>query len=38
VYFVANSAKEKEEWINALGKAVVKHSLSMMEDYPDDAY
>jgi|Transcript_2542 hypothetical protein len=38
VYFVANSAKEKEEWINALGKAVVKHSLSMMQDYPDDAY
>ena len=38
MYFVADSAKEKEEWINALGKAVVKHSLSMMEDYPEDAY
>ena len=35
-YYVADSAKEKEEWINALGKAVVQHSRSLVEDY--DAY
>ena len=38
MYFIADSAKEKEDWINALGKAVVKHSMSLMEEYPEDAY
>jgi subtilase family serine protease len=33
VYFVADSAKEKEAWINALGKAVVRHSASLVDDY-----
>ena len=33
VYFVADSAKEKEAWINALGKAVVRHSASLVDEY-----
>jgi hypothetical protein len=33
VYFVADSAKEKEAWINALGKAVVRHSAALVDDY-----
>lgn len=31
-FFIADSDKEKEEWINAVGKAIVKHSRSMLQD------
>ena len=31
-YFIADSAKEKEEWINALGRAVVRNSRSLVEE------
>lgn len=30
-YFVADSSKEKEEWINSIGRAIVRHSNSMVE-------
>lgn len=31
MYFVADSDKEKEDWINAVGRAIVRHSRSMMD-------
>lgn len=31
MYFVADSAKEKEEWINAVGKAIVRSSSALAE-------
>jgi len=31
-YFIADSAKEKEEWINSIGRAIVRHSNSLVED------
>eukprot|EP01026_Neomeris_dumetosa_P049479 TRINITY_DN4316_c0_g1_i1.p2 TRINITY_DN4316_c0_g1~~TRINITY_DN4316_c0_g1_i1.p2 ORF type:complete len:137 (-),score=20.36 TRINITY_DN4316_c0_g1_i1:245-655(-) len=31
MYFIADNEKEKEEWINAVGKAVVKHSRSLLD-------
>eukprot|EP01025_Chloroclados_australasicus_P008259 TRINITY_DN1288_c0_g1_i1.p2 TRINITY_DN1288_c0_g1~~TRINITY_DN1288_c0_g1_i1.p2 ORF type:complete len:136 (-),score=20.39 TRINITY_DN1288_c0_g1_i1:387-794(-) len=31
MYYIADNEKEKEEWINAVGKAVVKHSKSMLD-------
>lgn len=41
MYFIADSEKEKEDWINAVGRAIVRHSRSMLDrdqvDY-DDTY
>jgi hypothetical protein len=31
MYFIADSEKEKEDWINAVGRAIVRHSRSIME-------
>jgi len=31
-YFVADSAKEKEEWINSIGRAIVRHSNSLQDE------
>jgi len=31
MYFVADNDKEKEDWINAVGRAIVRHSKSMLE-------
>ena len=31
MYFVADSDKDKEDWINAVGRAIVKHSRSLLE-------
>merc|ERR1712060_348588 len=35
MYFIADGDKVKEEWINALGKAIVKHSNSMVQEVMD---
>ncbi|GLC34104.1 hypothetical protein PLESTF_000169000 [Pleodorina starrii] len=36
MYFIADTDKEKEDWINAIGRAIVKHSRSLLEhDRPD---
>lgn len=32
MYFIADSDKEKEDWINAIGRAIVRHSASLMEN------
>jgi hypothetical protein len=31
VFFVADSEKEKEDWINAVGRAIVRHSRSLLD-------
>lgn len=31
MFFIAESEKEKEDWINAVGRAIVKHSRSLLE-------
>ncbi|XP_021891786.1 pleckstrin homology domain-containing protein 1 [Carica papaya] len=31
MYFIADSEKEKEEWINSIGRSIVQHSLSVTE-------
>jgi hypothetical protein len=36
MYFIADSDKEKEDWINAIGRAIVHHSASMCEEYAQD--
>ena len=35
MYFIADSDKEKEDWINAIGRAIVHHSASMCEEYAE---
>mmetsp|Transcript_28886 Transcript_28886/g.53073 ORF Transcript_28886/g.53073 Transcript_28886/m.53073 type:complete len:137 (-) Transcript_28886:749-1159(-) len=30
-FFIADSDKEKEDWINAIGRAIVKHSRSLLD-------
>ena len=35
MYFIANSEKEKEDWINAVGKAIVRHSNSLVQEVTD---
>jgi hypothetical protein len=35
-YFIADVEKDKEDWINAIGKAIVKHSRSVMNDDIND--
>ena len=32
------TAKEKEEWINSLGRAVVRHSRALIDDTDEDPY
>lgn len=32
MYFVADSDKEKEDWINAVGRAIVRHSKSVLDN------
>ncbi|KAF6254231.1 hypothetical protein COO60DRAFT_1542620 [Scenedesmus sp. NREL 46B-D3] len=31
MFFIADSDKEKEDWINAVGRAIVKHSRSLLD-------
>lgn len=31
MFFIADTEKEKEDWINAVGRAIVKHSRSLLE-------
>jgi hypothetical protein len=31
-FFITDSEKEKEDWINAVGRAIVKHSRSLMDN------
>lgn len=31
MFFIADSGKEKEDWINSIGRAIVKHSRSLLE-------
>ncbi|KAI7979250.1 hypothetical protein LOK49_Contig434G00002 [Camellia lanceoleosa] len=31
MYFIADSEKDKEEWINSIGRAIVQHSRSVTE-------
>lgn len=36
MFFIADSDKEKEDWINAVGRAIVRHSKSMIDtDHSD---
>uniref|UniRef100_A0A1D1XMA7 Pleckstrin y domain-containing protein 1 n=1 Tax=Anthurium amnicola TaxID=1678845 RepID=A0A1D1XMA7_9ARAE len=41
MYFIADSEKEKEEWINSIGRSIVQHSRSLVSrdaeviDYDD---
>ncbi|KAI8464766.1 MAG: PH-domain-containing protein [Monoraphidium minutum] len=32
MFFIADSDKEKEDWINAVGRAIVKHSRSLLDN------
>jgi hypothetical protein len=32
MFFIAETEKEKEDWINAVGRAIVKHSRSLLEN------
>ncbi|CAL4908466.1 unnamed protein product [Urochloa decumbens] len=32
MYFIADSEKEKEEWINSIGRSIVQHSRSIADD------
>ena len=32
MYFIADSDKEKEDWINSIGRAIVRHSSSLCEE------
>jgi len=31
MFFIADSDKEKEDWINAVGRAIVRHSKSLLD-------
>ncbi|KAM7271524.1 hypothetical protein ACFE04_030738 [Oxalis oulophora] len=31
MYFIADSEKEKEDWINSIGRSIVQHSLSLTD-------
>lgn len=36
MFFIADSEKEKEDWINSIGRAIVKHSRSLLDhDHSD---
>ena len=32
MYFVADNDKDKEDWINSIGRAIVRHSASLQEN------
>eukprot|EP00877_Chromochloris_zofingiensis_P002787 jgi/Chrzof1/12509/Cz06g36250.t1 len=32
MFFIADSDKDKEDWINAVGRAIVKHSRSLLDN------
>jgi PH domain len=32
MFFIADTDREKEDWINAVGRAIVRHSKSLLED------
>lgn len=32
MYFIADSEKEKEDWINSIGRSIVQHSRSVTDD------
>lgn len=32
MYFIADNDKEKEDWINAVGRSIVRHSRSVTDD------
>ena len=32
MYFIADTDKEKEDWINAIGRAIVRHSRSLQDE------
>lgn len=32
MYFIADTDKEKEDWINAIGRAIVRHSASLQDE------
>jgi hypothetical protein len=31
MYFIADTEKEKEEWINSIGRSIVQHSRSVTD-------
>ncbi|KAK7301383.1 hypothetical protein RJT34_12246 [Clitoria ternatea] len=31
MYFIADSEKDKEDWINSIGRSIVQHSRSVMD-------
>jgi hypothetical protein len=36
MFYIADTDKEKEDWINAVGRAIVRHSKSMLEHEQSD--
>lgn len=36
MFFIADNDKEKEDWINAVGRAIVRHSRSMLDQGAED--
>lgn len=36
MYFVADKDKDKEDWINSIGRAIVRHSKSMLDNDQGD--
>lgn len=36
MFYIADTDKEKEEWINAVGRAIVRHSKSMLDHEQQD--
>mmetsp|Transcript_9831 Transcript_9831/g.24513 ORF Transcript_9831/g.24513 Transcript_9831/m.24513 type:complete len:140 (-) Transcript_9831:487-906(-) len=36
MFFIAQNEKDKEDWINAVGRAIVKHSRSLLENDQGD--
>lgn len=32
MYFIADNDKEKEDWINSIGRAIVRHSASLQDE------
>jgi len=35
MYFIADTEKEKEEWINSIGRSIVQHSRSVTAEVVD---
>jgi len=36
LFFIADSDKEKEDWINAVGRSIVRHSRSLLDQEQSD--